>query len=73
MVILAIARGEKPSPQPPGHEAFSRGFDEDLWALANRCWAFDPEERPKMKVVSALLREAMYRIQRISSYIVQDI
>jgi len=66
MVILAIARGEKPSAQPPGLEAFSRGFDEDLWALANRCWAFDPLERPKMKVVSAQLREAMYRIQRIN-------
>lgn len=65
-MILAIVQGEKPSLRPPGHEAFVRGFDEDLWALANHCWAFEAGERPKMKVVSAQLREAMYRIQRIS-------
>ncbi|KAF8527090.1 kinase-like domain-containing protein [Gautieria morchelliformis] len=65
-VILAIVQGQKPSLRPPGHEAFVRGFDEDLWALANRCWAREPEERPKMRVVCAQLREAMYRIQRIS-------
>lgn len=66
MVILAIARTEKPYAQSPGREAFSRGFDEDLWTLANKCWAFDPAERPKMKVVSEQLHKAMYRIQRIS-------
>ncbi|KIJ38918.1 hypothetical protein M422DRAFT_231000 [Sphaerobolus stellatus SS14] len=66
MVILAIARMEKPYAQSPGREAFSRGFDEDLWALSNKCWAFDADQRPKMSVVSEQLRQAMYRLQRIN-------
>ena len=66
MVVLAISRGERPYTQSPGREAFSRGFDEDLWALANKCWAFEQAERPKMSVVSEQLSLAIYRLQRIS-------
>jgi len=64
-VILAIIGGKKPNPRPPGREAVRRGFDEDLWALACKCWEFEHERRPGMKVVSVQLRESMYRLQTV--------
>ena len=70
-VILSIIRGEKPHPRPPSREAVRRGFDNDLWALAYKCWEFNPGQRPGMNVVSAELEESMYRLQTVGACVMK--
>jgi len=41
-----------------GHRAFSRPLDisPELWCVIQKCWKFDPEERPDMHQVESELR-----------------
>lgn len=45
-----IKMGVRP-PRPETDTDFARGLDDNLWALMERCWSQNPEERPDMSNV----------------------
>jgi hypothetical protein len=57
-VILEVSNEGRPHKPGPESEAATRGMDDRLWNLAERCWDSEPKERPDMadvvKVLSTL-------------------
>ncbi|KAH7930254.1 kinase-like protein [Leucogyrophana mollusca] len=49
-LIIRVSNGERPErPKGPvGEAAHSRGLDDHLWGLMQRCWAQNPSERPRI-------------------------
>lgn len=56
-VIMAIHN--KVRPKRPGDQVLTRGLTDELWALLCRCWAEQPEERPKIIEVRLELEKMM--------------
>ena len=57
VVILKVIEGERPS-RPSGPEGTQ--FTEDLWQTLKRCWAGQPQRRPRVETVL----ECLERVSR---------
>ena len=48
---------DKKLPTRPEEPATSLGLTDQLWGILEKCWNFDPDERPDMSVVLRCLQE----------------
>ncbi|TDL15521.1 kinase-like protein, partial [Rickenella mellea] len=48
-VVKAIMN--KRTPQRPAADLLKYSLDDDLWALMEQCWNYDPSQRPKMELL----------------------
>jgi len=53
-VIIKLSKGEMP-PRPQDPAVITRGLDDNLWWLTQRCWSTTAEERPSTKEIQELL------------------
>jgi len=54
-VVIAIYNYEHPPRPPLTHPATSRGLDDSVWGLMEKCWNASPDERPTASTLCQVL------------------
>jgi len=53
--MIAVKRGKRP-PRPTHELSQTRGLNDEIWRIIEKCWNQDPNKRPTARVVVESLR-----------------